>query len=64
MPTVVKLEKDEDSRSLINRFRKLMLREQIVEEAKERRFYKKPSEIRKEKMAARKREREYRARQS
>lgn len=57
MPTVVKLQRDENKRSLISRFRKLVLREQIIEEARERRFYKKPSEIKKEKMAARRRER-------
>ena len=60
MATIVKLKKDEDKKSLISRFRKIALREQIVEEARERRFYKKPSEIKKEKLAARRRERPYR----
>lgn len=55
MPTVVKARHDEDVRSLIMRFKKQVLKANIVEEAKERRFYKKPSELRKERLAARRR---------
>lgn len=55
MPTVVKAKKDEDIRSLLMRFRKQVMKANIVEEARERRFYKKPSELRKERLAERRR---------
>ena len=55
MATVVKAKHDEDIRSLLMRFRKQVQRENIVEEVRERRFYKKPSEVRKERLAARRR---------
>ncbi len=55
MATVVKARHDEDARSLIMRFKKQVLKANIVEEVKERRFYKKPSELRKERLAARRR---------
>lgn len=51
MATVVKAKKDEDVRSLLMRFRKLVQKANIVEEARERRFYKKPSELKKERKA-------------
>lgn len=55
MATVVKAKKDEDVRSLLMRFRKQVLKANIIEEVRERRFYKKPSELRKERLAARRR---------
>lgn len=55
MATVVKAKQDEDIRSLLMRFRKQVLKENIVEELRERRFYKKPSTLRKERQAARRR---------
>lgn len=55
MATVVKAKQDEDIRSLLMRFRKQVQRENIVEEVRERRFYKKPSEVRKERLAAKRR---------
>lgn len=55
MATVVKAKKDEDIRSLLMRFRKQVMKANIVEEVRERRFYKKPSELRKERLAARRR---------
>lgn len=55
MATVVKAKQDEDIRSLLMRFRKQVMKANIVEEVRERRFYKKPSELRKERLAARRR---------
>lgn len=55
MATVVKARDDEDIRSLLSRFKKQVLQANIVEELRERRFYKKPSELRKERLAARRR---------
>lgn len=52
---IIKAQKDEDSRSLISRFRKFMVKENIIEEARERRFHKKPSTLRKEKLAEQRR---------
>ena len=52
MATVVKAHGDEDIRSLVMRFKKQVMKENIVEEAKERRFYKKPSTVRKKPLAA------------
>lgn len=56
MATVVKAKHDEDIRSLLMRFRKQVQKANIVEEVRERRFYKKPSELRKERLAARRRQ--------
>ena len=55
MATVGKAHGDEDIRSLLMRFKKQVMKENIVEEAKERRFYKKPSTVRKERLAANRR---------
>lgn len=49
---IMKAGRDEDARSLISRFRKQIVKENIVEEARERRFHKKPSTLRKERLAA------------
>lgn len=53
MATVVRANHDEDIRSLLIRFKKQVLRANIVEELRERRFHKKPSELRKERLARR-----------
>lgn len=52
MAIIVKAKKDEDIRSLLMRFRKQVLKDDIVEELRERRFYKKPSTVRKERETA------------
>lgn len=52
MAIIVKAKKDEDIRSLLMRFRKQVLKDDIVEELRERRFYKKPSTVRKERLTA------------
>ena len=55
--TIIKAQKDEDARSLISRFRKHIVQENIIEEARERLFHKTPSVLRKERLAAAKKRR-------
>ena len=49
MATIIKAKKDEPATSLIKRFKKTVAADQILKIAKEREFYRKPSEIKKEK---------------
>lgn len=48
MATVVKAKPDESPDSVIRRFKKKVLESQILTELRDREYYKKPSEIRKE----------------
>lgn len=59
MAIVVKAREDEDIRSLLSRFKKQVLKGNIVEELRERRFYRKPSQVRKERMLALRRGRSF-----
>lgn len=49
MPVVVKARKDESTDSVIRKFKKKILMENIVEEARSRQFHSSPSVIKKEK---------------
>ena len=49
MATVVKAKKDENTDSLIRRFKKQVLIDEVLTDVKKRDFYIKPSQIRKEK---------------
>ena len=55
MATVVKAKADEPSASVIQRFKKQVLADDILGEIKKREFYKKPSEERKERRKERER---------
>ena len=48
MATVVKAKNDEPADSLIRRFKKQVIQDEILPEVKKREFYKKPSEEKKE----------------
>ena len=48
MPTIIKAKKDEPSASVIRRFKKQVMQDQILKDLKKKEFYKKPSELRKE----------------
>jgi len=45
---IVKLRKNETSENLIKRFARKVKKEKIIEEYREREYYKKPSELRRE----------------
>lgn len=49
MATVVKAKKDEPAASVIRRFKKSVAADQVLKIAKEREYYIKPSQVRKEK---------------
>ncbi len=49
LPIVVKAKKDDRNEDLIRRFKKKVIQDQVLTEIKKREFYKKPSQIRKEK---------------
>ena len=49
MPTIIKAKKDEPSVSVIRRFKKQVIQDQILKDLKKREYYKKPSQIKKEK---------------
>lgn len=49
VPTIVKAKKDEPAASVIRRFKKQVSADQVLKDARKRDFYKKPSEIKKEK---------------
>ncbi len=49
MPIVVRAKKDDRNDDLIRRFKKKVIQDQVLTEIKKREFYKKPSQIRKEK---------------
>lgn len=50
MPITVKARKDESTDSMIRKFKKKTLMENVVEEARKRQFHASPSVIKKEKM--------------
>ena len=49
MATVIRAKKDEPVASVIRRFKKQVLQDQILKEVKKREYYIKPSQVRKEK---------------
>ena len=49
MATVVKAKKDEPAASVIKRFKKTVAADQILKIAREKEYYMKPSELKKEK---------------
>jgi ribosomal protein S21 len=49
MATVIRAKKDEQNESVIRRFKKQVLVDQILTELKKRDYYIKPSQVRKEK---------------
>ena len=51
MATIVKKRPGESEDSLISRFRKIVLAEKLLNDIKDRQFYKKPSVIKKERLA-------------
>lgn len=57
MPTIVKAKKDEPNVSVIRRFKKQVQQDQVLKDHKRKEFYKKPSEIKKEKRKERERQR-------
>lgn len=48
MATIIKAKKDEPAASVIRRFKKQVLVDQILKEVKKREYYLKPSQLRKE----------------
>lgn len=59
MTTVIRAKPEESADSVIRRFKKQVLNDDILGELKKREFYRKPSLERKEKMAEIKRKRAY-----
>jgi len=49
LPIIVKAGKDDRNEDLIRKFKKKVIQDQVLTEIKKREFYKKPSQIRKEK---------------
>ena len=49
MPTIIKAKKDEPTASVIRRFKKQVMQDGILKDAKKKEYYLKPSQIRKEK---------------
>lgn len=49
MPTIVKAKKDEPAASVIRRFKKQVMQDQILKDVKRKEYYIKPSQVRKEK---------------
>lgn len=49
MATIIRAKKDEPALSVIRRFKKQVLQDQILKEVKKREFYVKPSQVLKEK---------------
>ncbi len=49
LPIIVKAKKDDRNEDLIRKFKKKVVQDQVLTEIKKREFYKKPSQIRKEK---------------
>ncbi len=48
MPTIVKAKKDEPAISVIRRFKKQVMQDQILKDVKRKEYYIKPSQLRKE----------------
>ena len=61
MPITVKAKGDESSDSVIRRFKKKVIQDQVLTELRKREFYKKPSTLKKEKLNEVKRKRELKA---
>ncbi len=59
MAIVVKKDPGEDEDRLVFKFRKIVQREKILTTVKDRRFYKKPSTLKKEKLSGLRRKRKY-----
>lgn len=57
MATVVKAKKDEPAASVIRRFKKTVAADQVLKIIRQREFYMKPSEVRKEKKKEQERQR-------
>jgi len=51
MPVVIKAKKNDSNGSMMRRFKKAVMAEDIVQKTRDRRFYKKPATIRAEKKA-------------
>jgi ribosomal protein S21 len=49
VPTIVKAKKDEPAASVIRRFKKQVMQDQILKDVKRKEYYIKPSQVRKEK---------------
>jgi ribosomal protein S21 len=49
VPTIIRAKKDEPAMSVIRRFKKQVMQDQILKEVKKKEFYMKPSQVRKEK---------------
>ena len=49
MPTIIRAKKDEPAASVIRRFKKQVMQDQILKDLKKKEYYIKPSQIRKEK---------------
>jgi small subunit ribosomal protein S21 len=48
VPTIIKAKKDEPAASIIRRFKKQVMQDQILKDVKRKEFYVKPSQVRKE----------------
>lgn len=48
MATIIRAKKDEPAASVIRRFKKQVMQDQILKELKKREYYVKPSQVRKE----------------
>lgn len=57
MATIIRAKPGEEAHSIIRRFKKQVLQDQILTIIQEKRFHKKPSEIKKEKRKERERKR-------
>ena len=57
MATVVKAKKDEPAASVIRRFKKTVAADQVLKIIRQREFYMKPSEVKKEKKKEQERQR-------
>jgi len=49
MATIIRAKKDEPAASVIRRFKKQVMQDQILKELKKKEYYMKPSQVRKEK---------------
>ena len=48
MPTIIKAKKDEPAASVIRRFKKQVLQDQVLKDVKKKEYYVKPSQLKKE----------------
>lgn len=49
MPTIIKAKKDEPAASVIRRFKKQVMQDQVLKDLKKKEYYVKPSQMKKEK---------------